>query len=114
MNEQNLKPFKAGESRTVEAGQKGGVASGKARRERMKELVLAELNGEAQKYVAPRSDFSSLEGIFDKGHFEPAGYTRRAAVAKKLVTMAEHGDLKAIKLVFDLTEGGDDAEDNHG
>ena len=44
MNDQNLKPFKAGEARSRDAGQKGGVASGVARRERVRDLLLAELD----------------------------------------------------------------------
>ena len=46
MNSQNLKPFKAGESRAVEAGQKGGVGSGVAREERTRALLRAERDRE--------------------------------------------------------------------
>lgn len=109
MNAENLKPFAKGEPRAVEAGQKGGVASGKARRERMKALLLAELDCEATTISAPSGDDPfSLENMFHKSRYVPAGYTRRAAIVKELVNMAERGDIKAIKLVFDLTEGGDD------
>ena len=110
MNEQNLKPFKAGEARAVEAGQKGGVASGVARRERMRALLLAELDAQAMTLSAPPSDDPfSLENFCAKATVVPAGYSRRAAIVKELVNMAERGDIKAIKLVFDLAEGDDDA-----
>lgn len=104
MNDQNLKPFKAGESRAVEAGRKGGVASGEARRESTRALLLAELDRE-HTYTPAMEDGSFSFDFTEK----PAGYSRRVAMVKKLVGMAVNGDLKAVKMVIDLTEGGDDA-----
>ena len=106
MNAENLKPFKAGESRAVEAGQKGGIASGKARRERMKELLLAELDREHISIPAHEAGAKFALDFTEK----PAGYSRRAAMVKRLVTMAVNGDLKAMKMVFDLTEGDEEIE----
>lgn len=109
MNAENLQPFAKGESRAVEAGRKGGVASGVARRERMRALLLAELDAQAMTLSAPHSDDPfSLENFYAKATVVPAGYSRRAAIVKELVNMAERGDIKAIKLVFDLAEGDDD------
>lgn len=107
MNDQNLKPFRAGESRAVEAGQKGGVASGVARKERTRALLLAELDRE-HTYTPAMEDGSFSFDFTEK----PAGYSRRVAMVKKLVSMAVGGDLKAVKMVIDLTEGGDEDDDD--
>lgn len=106
MNDGNLKPFRKGEARARDAGRTGGIASGVAKRERMKTLLLEELSRE-HTYVPADED-----GLFSLDSQErPAGYTRRAAVAKKLVSMAVQGDLKAIKLLLDLTEGSDEEDE---
>lgn len=107
MNDQNLKPFKAGESRAVEAGKKGGVASGVARRERFRQLLLHELDCEATRYVPPQKDDLGLTMLGDDGHYEPAGYSVRASMVKALVAKAEAGDLKALALVMTLDEAED-------
>ncbi len=106
MNDQNLKPFKAGEARSRDAGQKGGVASGVARRERVRDLLLAELDKDHMVSKADEDGMFSLD--FRK---VSAGYSRRVAMVKKLVHLATQGDLKAMRLVLELTEG-DDAEEN--
>lgn len=102
MNDSNLTPFKAGEARTVEAGRKGGIASGEARRESTRALLLAELDKE-HTYTPAMEDGSFSFDFTEK----PAGYSRRVAMVKKLVSMAVLGDLKAVKMVIDLTEGDD-------
>lgn len=100
MNDSNLTPFRAGETRAVEAGRKGGVASGEARRESTRALLLAELDREHT--YTPAMEDGSLSFDFSE---KPAGYSRRVAMVKKLVSMAVLGDLKAVKMVIDLTEG---------
>ena len=107
MNDSNLTPFKAGEARAVEAGRKGGVASGVARRERFKTLLLAELDGEAQVFIPPPSIPMSAEDILDEGHYEAAGYSVRASLVKALIAKAQAGDMKALALIMAL----DDAEE---
>lgn len=107
MNEQNLKPFKAGEDRAKEAGRRGGVASGEAKRERFRQLLLAELDAEATRRVPPQKDALGLTPLFEEERLEPAGYTVRAALAKALIAKAEAGDLKALDMVLRLTEAGD-------
>lgn len=107
MNSQNLQPFKAGEARARDAGQKGGVASGVARKERTRALLLAELDRE-HTYTPAMEDGSFSFDFTEK----PAGYSRRVAMVKKLVSMAVGGDLKAVKMVIDLTEGGDEDDDD--
>lgn len=104
MNDQNLKPFRAGEARAVEAGKKGGVASGEARRESTRALLLAELDREHTYTPAAEDGMFSLD--FSE---KPAGYSRRVAMVKRLVSMAVGGDLKAVKMVLDLTEGDENA-----
>ncbi len=101
----NLIPFKPGEQRAKEAGRKGGIASGEAKKERFRALLLAELDGEATKYVPPQKNELGLTMLFDEGHYEPAGYTVRAKLAKALIAKAQEGDLKALALVLKLTEG---------
>ena len=102
MNSGNLKPFKAGESRAVEAGRKGGVASGIARRERVRDLLFAELDKDHM--VSKTDEFGNFSLDFSE---VSAGYSRRVAMVKKLVSMAVQGDLKAVRLVLELTEGED-------
>ncbi len=102
MNDSNLTPFKAGDARAVEAGRKGGIASGEARRESTRALLLAEL-GKEHTYTPAMEDGSFSFDFTEK----PAGYSRRVAMVKKLVSMAVQGDLKAVKMVIDLTEGDD-------
>ncbi len=96
MNEQNLTPFKAGECRAVEAGRKGGIASGEARKGRFRELLLAELD--SVETYAPGA---------------PKGMTRRAFLARKLVNSAAFGNLKAMQLVLKLAgeDGAESGED---
>lgn len=95
MNESNLKPFQKGEARAREAGRTGGVASGEARRERFRELLLAELDSEET-------------DVFNK----TIGISRRGWLVRKLVNKASHGDLKAIQLVLKLAgeDGGNMVE----
>ncbi len=101
----NLTPFQKGEQRAVEAGRKGGVASGEARRESTRALLLAELDKEHT--CTPASE----DGVFSLDFREvPAGYSRRVAMVKRLVSMAVGGDLRAVKMVIDITEG-EDGED---
>ena len=104
MNEQNLTPFKAGEARAVEAGRKGGVASGESKRAKFRTLLLGELDKEASIYIPPEEDDLGLTMIGDKGHIERAGYSKRAQLAKMLVGKALEGDLKALDMVLRLTE----------
>lgn len=107
MNKENLKPFQRGEQRAVEAGRRGGVASGEAKRERFRALLLAELDAEATRRVPPQKDALGLTPLFEEERIEPAGYSVRAKLAKALIAKAEAGDLKALDMVLRLTEGGE-------
>ena len=91
MNDSNLKPFQKGEARAREAGRTGGIASGEARRERFKELLLAELDSE---------EVDTFKG--------PRGMSRRKWLVHRLVDKAAFGDLKAMQMVLKLT--GEDGE----
>lgn len=109
----NLTPFKAGEQRAVEAGRKGGIASGEAKREKFRQLLLHELDAPATRYVPPQKDEYGLIPLDDEGHYETCNFTVRAKLAKTLVARAQEGDLKALSLVLRLTEdeGVEDGED---
>ena len=111
MTHSNLTPFRPGESRAVEAGRKGGIASGIAKRERFKALLLAELDGEATRYVPPPDILPGCPNPLVEGEYEPAGYTVRAKLAKTLIAKAQEGDLKALAMILRLTEGEDEDED---
>lgn len=109
----NLTPFQPGEQRAVEAGRKGGIASGEAKRERFKALLLAELDAPATRYVPPQKDEYGLIPLDDEGHYETCNFTVRAKLAKTLIAKAQEGDLKALALVLRLSEGEgvEDGED---
>lgn len=109
----NLTPFKPGEQRAKEAGRKGGIASGEAKRERFRQLLIAELDSEAQRFIPPQKDELGLTMLGDDGHCEPAGYTVRAKLAKTLIAKAQEGDLKALGMILRLTEG-EGADDEAG
>lgn len=109
----NLTPFRPGEQRAKEAGRKGGIASGEAKRERLRTLLLAELDAEATRYVPPQKNELGLTMLFDEGHYEAAGYTVRAKLAKTLIAKAQEGDLKALAMILRLTEG-EGADDEAG
>ena len=107
MNKENLTPFQKGEQRAVEAGRRGGVASGEAKRERFRQLLLAELDKPAQVWIPPQKDDLGLTMIGDDGHYEDAAFSVRASLAKALIAKAREGDLKALDTVLRLTEAGD-------
>ena len=109
----NLTPFKPGEQRAKDAGRKGGIASGEAKKERFRALLLAELDSEAIRYVPPQKDELGLTPLFDDGHYEPAGFSVRATLAKTLIAKAQEGDLKALGMILRLTEG-EGADDEAG
>ena len=102
---ENLIPI-ASEAEAREKGRKGGIASGKARRE--KKAVKTLLN---ELMDSPCSDFEALEKIADK-----LGIERDASV-KKLFTIAatintlKEGTLKDLSTLIELL---DENEDGNG
>ena len=108
MQHPNLTPFQKGEDRARDAGRKGGIASGEAKRERFRQLLLAELDKEAVRLVPPPEILPGCPSPFAEAEYVPAGHTVRAKLAKALIAKAEAGDLKALALVLKLTEGGGD------
>lgn len=88
-NEQNLRPFTSDQNREEAAknGKKGGVASGKARRD--KKVI-----------------HDCLLYLIQKGHVDKNGkkYTGAELVSSALFKKAIKGDLKAIEMVIEMVE----------
>lgn len=87
-NEQNLQPFTSDQSREEAAknGRKGGIASGKARRER-------KMMREAFEELLER-DYEGADGTVLDG---------TSALAVRVFKQALNGDLKAFELIRDTT-----------
>lgn len=92
MNEKNLKPFTRQNAKAN--GAKGGKASGETKRERKK---IREIIAELMEMEAAKDDTMFLDG-YDKIFF-----TNSAIVAIKLLTKAKGGDIKAIRLLLELS-----------
>ena len=92
MNESNLKPFTRQNAKAN--GAKGGKASGETKRERKK---IREIIAELMEMEAAKDDTMFLDG-YDKIFF-----TNSAIVAIKLLTKAKGGDIKAIRLLLELS-----------
>lgn len=114
MNSKNLQPFRKGESRAREAGRAGGIASGEAKREKFRQLLLHELDAPATRYVPPQKDEYGLIPLDDEGHYETCSYSVRASLTKALICKAQEGDLRALDMILRLTEGEDDEPENEG
>lgn len=109
----NLTPFQPGEQRAVEAGRKGGIASGEAKREKFRQLLLHALDAPATRYVPPQKDEYGLIPLDDEGHYETCSYSVRVSLVKALICKAQEGDLRALDMILRLTEdeGVEDGED---
>lgn len=97
-NEQNLIPFTSDQSR-IEAkknGHKGGLASGKARREKKTLRELAEMIG-AMQVRNPKTI-----AIMEKAGFDPEQMTNDAAMMMGLQLKAQAGDPAAAKLLAEM------------
>lgn len=110
-NEQNLTPFTSDQSREEAArnGQKGGIASGKARRERktLAEVLRAELEKDAgsgltkQEYLVAKC----LADLADKkGKVFPKDLKTLAEVLGELHINVDHSGDALIKVVRDEEE----------
>lgn len=94
-NEQNLIPIRT-ESQARELGQRGGIASGIARRERkrLRELAVAMVNTPVQMDSGPYS----MNKWFEKFNIpEP---TMIDIILARLIDNAYSGDIQATKLLF--------------
>ena len=95
-NEKNLKPVRT-ESEARELGRKGGIASGKKRREQklLKDTLLELLTLPATKSTPKDiSDAAALSEL-------KSGLTVQEEIAVALVKKAKNGDLRAIELLRD-------------
>jgi len=99
-NEKNLKPFTSKEA--SENGRKGGIASGKAKRQKklFKQLMNSYLESE-------ESNLDNWNELSMAG-FEPEEITNKAVIIKRLVDQAKTGDVQAVKLVLSIV--GEDVQ----
>lgn len=92
MNEKNLKPFTRQNAKAN--GAKGGKASGETKRERKR---IREIIAELMAMEAPKDDTMFLDG-YDRDF-----YSNSAIIAIKLLSKAKGGDIKAIRLLLELS-----------
>ena len=97
-NIQNLKPFTSDQSRekAVENGRKGGIASGKARRDKraMNKLLVSILEVPATPELITK--------INKRGICLDENSSNKQVVAATLIACAMDGDIKATKLLMEL------------
>lgn len=97
-NEQNLKPVRSG-SEAREKGKKGGVASGKARRQKK---ALRETLNELLSMPLRDDKIENIKKV--KGFFDLNGknITVQDALVMKAIETAMKGNAKSMKMLFDL------------
>ena len=103
-NEQNLIP--GAHTLTVEEQSRGGVASGKARRERRK---LADAFNALLSLPEMQGSTEQLEAVLSAADLEGANLTVQDRIALAVVSKARNGDTKAVELIRD-TVGGKPAD----
>ena len=86
MNSRNLKPFTVKNAR--QNGAKGGRASGEAKRQRKR----------LREYITEILELKADE----LSESENTDKTNAAAIAVKTVTLAKQGDIKALRLVYEV------------
>lgn len=86
MSKEDLKPCRTPQE-AKERGRNGGLASGKARREKkaLRELVRIALEEKHRDYLG-----------------NDTGMTKAETIAAELVKLASHGNLKAMSMLFNL------------
>ena len=110
-NIENLKPFTSEQNReeAVKNGQKGGIASGKARR---KKKLFSEL---AQIAMGTKPTPKMIKAMQTLG-FEEEDITQKAACVMWIIVAAQKGDVRAFEKLQELTgelqnKDGDTIED---
>lgn len=100
MNNQNLHPLVAGEERTRESGRKGGIASGKVKKERKlwRDIFIALMS-------SPVVQKKQLAEIREKFKNLGRKVTFQELLAIKVFQLAMRGDLKAAELIIDRMDG---------
>lgn len=91
MNERNLKHFTSATAK--ENGSRGGKASGEAKREKKK---IREIITELMEQEAPANDTMFMDYKLDF-------ISNMAIIAIKLLSKAKNGDIKAIRLLLELS-----------
>lgn len=99
-NEQNLQPGNVNHTLTPEEGQKGGIASGKARREKksMQELAKLILN-----LSMKNGEVHSVENIQSLADIQGKNLTVDQAILLKQVEKALRGDLQSATFIRDTS-----------
>lgn len=103
-NEENLiqgnpeTQFKSGRE-AVENGRKGGIASGKAKREKKTSKELAELLLSLPIHDGELEEVDKIKSADDIGRINT---TQKVAVMSSLIKMSRRGDVKAIRLLLEL------------
>lgn len=94
MNEENLKPVRS-ESEARKLGRKGGIASGKARRDKRTWKQIAD--DLASRVIVDKDGNLALSPITGKP------MSIREGINTKLLQQALQGNLKAIGMLFDIS-----------
>ena len=99
-NEQNLQPGNVNHTLTPEEGQKGGIASGKVRREKrsMQELARLILN-----LSMKNGEVHSVEDIQSLADIQGKNITVDQAILLKQVEKAIKGDLQSATFIRDTS-----------
>lgn len=98
MNQRNLKPYRPGELRAVENGQKGRTkkAENEKERKKLKDVVKMLLDME----IKPKEKEKLLSKY---NELEPNEFCFRTLIIDKLIEKALNGDTKACTLIFELS-----------
>lgn len=109
MNEQNLTPVKS-TSEARERGRNGGIASGKARREKkaIKDIVELVLQMPLQ-----NGKKTSVESIKNLASAKGQNISVQEALVLKLTQKALSGDIKALRLLLEMA-GQDPTQNGYG
>jgi hypothetical protein len=108
-NEENLKIIRT-ENEAREIGRKGGIASGKARREKkaMKDIVETVLQMPLQ-----NGKKTSVESIKNLASAKGQNISVQEALVLKLTQKALSGDIKALRLLLEMA-GQDPTKNGYG
>lgn len=108
-NEENLKIIRT-ENEAREKGRKGGIASGKARREKkaMKDIVEIVLQMPLQ-----NGKKTSVESIKNLASAKGQNISVQEALVLKLTQKALSGDIKALRLLLEMA-GQDPTQNGYG
>lgn len=105
---QNLKPLEKGTERTREIGRMGGIASGKARREKMDANRLVELVGEYLMLPEKKGDITTLDDVTSLEEMEKKNRRIIDVAIAEFCKRLKSGDKRAITQLIELLNAGQD------